>query len=254
MPLRLARRLTGHERTEKGNWLLGLTLAFVAGATNAGAFLAVHQYTSHMTGILSTLADAIMLKTWSLALASVGGIISFLIGAISCALLVNFGLRHRLRSAFAIPLLIEAFLMLLFGLLGSQLSHIKGLFVPITIMLLCFMMGLQNAVITNISNSVIRTTHVTGMITDLGIELGRLFYINKPGIERQPVIADRKRIRLFSSLLLSFFVGGLIGVVGFQRMGYAATIPLALVLGLLAAVPAYDDLSASWSVMPETPP
>lgn len=245
----MARRLTGHKRTERGNWLLGLMLAFVAGATNAGAFLAVNQYTSHMTGIFSTLADSLMLKAWPVALASLGGLISFLTGAITCALLVNFGLRHRLRSAFAIPLLLEATLMLLFGLLGARLSHIRGLFVPVTIMLLCFMMGLQNAVITNISNSTIRTTHVTGMITDLGIELGRLFYVNSPLSTHQPVIADRRRIRLFGSLLLAFFLGGLLGVVGFKHLRYAATIPLAVVLGVLAAVPAYDDLAASWSTV-----
>lgn len=227
--------------------MLGLMLAFVAGATNAGAFLAVNQYTSHMTGILSTLADSLMLQAWAVALASLGGLISFLAGAITCAILVNFGLRHRLRSAFAIPLLLEATLMLLFGLLGAKLSHMRGLFVPDTIMLLCFMMGLQNAVITNISNATIRTTHVTGMITDLGIELGRLFYVNSPQLNRQPVIADRRRITLFGSLLLAFFIGGLIGVVAFRHLGYTATVPLAIVLGVLAAVPAYDDLAASWS-------
>ncbi|BAH37140.1 MAG TPA: DUF1275 domain-containing protein [Gemmatimonas aurantiaca] len=246
MPLDLARKLTGRERTDAADRLLGMTLAFVAGATNAGAFLAVRQYTSHMTGIFSSLADAVVLRAWSVALGAVGALLSFLVGAAVCALLVNFGHRHRWRSVYATPLLIEAILMLLFGVLGARLAHVSGLFVPFTIMLLCFMMGLQNAVITKISRSVIRTTHVTGMITDLGIEFGRLLYVNMPSTGALPVRADRTRMRLLGSLLLAFFLGGILGAIGFQRLGYAATIPLAVTLGALSAVPAFDDLSASW--------
>ena len=55
------RRLTGDRRSADANRLLGLSLAFVAGAMNAGGFLAVDQYTSHMTGIVSSLADAVAL-------------------------------------------------------------------------------------------------------------------------------------------------------------------------------------------------
>ncbi|HEY0931726.1 MAG TPA: YoaK family protein [Gemmatimonas sp.] len=246
MPLDLARRLTGRERTHAADRLLGMTLAFVAGATNAGAFLAVRQYTSHMTGILSSLADAVVLRAWAVALSAVGALVSFLVGAAVCALLVNFGHRRQWRSVYATPLLLEALLMLLFGVLGARLAHIAGLFVPLTIMLLCFMMGLQNAVITKISRSVIRTTHVTGMVTDLGIELGRLLYMNAPDAGLLPVRADRTRMRLLASLLLAFFLGGVLGAIGFQRLGYAATIPLAITLGALSVVPAFDDLTASW--------
>ena len=52
MPVDYLRELTGHERQSRGNRHLGLSLAFIAGATNAGSFLAVGQYTSHMTGLL----------------------------------------------------------------------------------------------------------------------------------------------------------------------------------------------------------
>ena len=64
MPLNYARRLTGRERTAEANVRLGFVLAFVAGATNAGGFLAVHQYTSHMTGIVSAMADHLVLGAY----------------------------------------------------------------------------------------------------------------------------------------------------------------------------------------------
>lgn len=51
MPINYARRLIGSERSDTANRHLGFALAFVAGAINAGGFLAVQQYTSHMTGI-----------------------------------------------------------------------------------------------------------------------------------------------------------------------------------------------------------
>lgn len=59
MPLNYARRLTGPQRSAQANRHLGYTLAFVAGASNAGGFLAVHQYTSHMTGIVASAADSL---------------------------------------------------------------------------------------------------------------------------------------------------------------------------------------------------
>lgn len=244
MPIAFARRLTGAARSERSNVLLGITLAFVAGATNAGAFLAVRQYTSHMTGILSGLADALVLGEWGTAGAALGALLSFMSGAAVCALLVNYGRRRAWSSVFATPLLLEALLMLAFGLLGARLAHVKGLFVPVTISLLCFMMGLQNAVITKVSQSDIRTTHVTGLVTDLGIELGKLLYVNRFAHAHEPrVMADRVRMTILGSLLLAFGLGGVIGAIGFQRLGYAATLPLAVMLGALSAVPIYDDLT-----------
>src|SRR5919109_1493583 len=61
VPLNFARQLTGRERTKEANGRLGVVLAFVAGAINAGGFLAVQQYTSHMTGLVSSMADALVL-------------------------------------------------------------------------------------------------------------------------------------------------------------------------------------------------
>ena len=57
MPIRYLSRLTAPERSERTNLHLGMALAVVAGALNAGGFLAVGQYTSHMTGIVSSVAD-----------------------------------------------------------------------------------------------------------------------------------------------------------------------------------------------------
>ncbi len=243
MPIKYVRRLSGRKRSRDANRHLGFSLAFVAGATNAGGFLAVQQYTSHMTGVVSSMADHLVLGSHELVLNGVGGLLSFLLGAMCSAMMVNYARRRRMHSEFALPLLLEAVLLLCFGVLGARLAQIEGLFVPLTVMLLCFIMGLQNAVITKLSHAEIRTTHVTGIVTDIGIELGKLFYWNldRDGVRPQ-VLANRERLRVLSTLVLSFFLGGVIGAAGFKHVGYVSTIPLALILVLLAIVPAIDDL------------
>lgn len=247
MPFDAIRQLTASERTGADDVRLGTGLAFVAGATNAGAFLAVGQYTSHMTGIFSTLTDAVALRHWEIAAVSFGALIAFLSGAATTAILVNAGRRRGLSSAFALPLLLEALLLLVFGAFGSRLTASHALLVSATVILLCYTMGLQNAVITKISRAVIRTTHVTGMVTDLGIELGKLVYANRgTSAFSEPVRADRDRLRILALLLLAFFAGGLLGAVGFQNFGYVATVPLAAILGVLAVIPAFDDLRAAF--------
>jgi uncharacterized membrane protein YoaK (UPF0700 family) len=241
VPLQYARSLLGQARSQRANRHLGVALAFVAGAINAGGFLAVQQYTSHLTGAISSAADNLALGAWDLALDALGAVLSFLAGAICTALTVNYGRRRGLASEYALPLLLEAVLLLTFGVLGARLAGIDGLFVPVTVMLLCFMMGLQNALITKISHAEIRTTHMTGIVTDIGIELGRMLYWNRDPSQPK-VAANHGRLRLLSSLLLGFFTGGVVGALGFKHAGYLATLPLACVLCALAIVPAVDDL------------
>jgi len=242
MPVNFARYLVGRDRTVQANRHLGWALAFVAGSINAGGFLAVQQYTSHVTGIVSTLADQLALGHLGLVVDAIVGVLAFLLGAMCCALMVNFARRKKLASEFSLPLMLEALLILCFGLLGSRLAQFEGLLLPFTVVLLCFIMGLQNAVVTKLSNAVIRTTHMTGIVTDLGIELGKLIYWNRDPDHPMPVHADRERIVVLCGLLGAFTLGGIIGAFGFKYLGYVSTVPLAVLLAALAVVPVLDDL------------
>jgi uncharacterized membrane protein YoaK (UPF0700 family) len=236
----LLRGWTTVQRTAQNNIRLGMTLCFVAGATNAGGFLAVGQYTSHMTGVLSSVADNLILGQFALALAGVAALVAFVCGAMTTAWMVNWGLRRKLQSAYGRPLLLEAVLLLVFGLFGTGINVWAGLFAPLTVLLLCFLMGLQNAVITKISHAEIRTTHITGLVTDMGIELGKLVYVNRLNRD-DPVRADRHRLGIHLKLIGSFFVGGLSGAIGFKTMGFVATVPLSLFLLVLVLRPVLSD-------------
>lgn len=242
MPANYARFLLSTQRTADSNRELGFVLAFVAGAINAGGFLAVKQYTSHVTGMVSSLADNLAMGELGLVVDAAVGVLSFLLGAMCCAVMVHFARRRRLSSEYALPLLLEAALILCFGLLGAQLSTFEGLLIPFTVVLLCFIMGLQNAVATKLSNAVIRTTHMTGIVTDLGIELGKLIYWNRNPDHPLKVRADRPRMAVLAGLLIAFTVGGVAGAYGFKQVGYGFTVPLALLLAVLALVPTVDDL------------
>lgn len=247
MPVRTFRQLAHRSRTRRSNRQLGGVLAFVAGAVNAGGFLAVHRYTSHMTGIVSGIADDVVLGQFALAMAGLSSLLAFIGGAACTALLTNWARRRALHGEFALPLMLEAALLLVFGVLGAHLDLLVDVFVPSTVLLLCFLMGLQNAVITKISQAEIRTTHMTGIVTDLGIELGRLLYWNrtKAGNDRHRVVANRDKLRIHAAILGLFFVGGVAGAWAFKHVGFSATLPLAALLMLMALPPLLQDLRAA---------
>jgi uncharacterized membrane protein YoaK (UPF0700 family) len=175
MPTHYLRSLSGQQRRADLNLNLARYLTFVAGAANAGGFLAVQQYTSHMSGIVASIGSNLALGHHQLVLGSLLALLSFLAGAACTAIMVNWGKRKRLHSLFALPLVLESLLLIGFGLVGSSIT---------TVMLLCFLMGLQNALITKISKTEIRTTHVTGIVTDIGIELGKLIYWNDQSLRQ----------------------------------------------------------------------
>lgn len=242
MPIRYLASLTAHERTARANLHLGVSLAFVAGALNAGGFLAIGQYTSHMTGMVSMAADEFALGHAAVVVSAVLSVLAFVLGAGSTAVMVNYARRNHARNAYMPALLLEAMLLLVFGVAGAHLRRHELIDLSLTAILLCYTMGLQNALITKISNAEIRTTHVTGLLTDIGIELGKLFYWNRTlepaGVG--PVLANRRKLWVHLALVAAFAVGGLAGAFGFKHLGFSATIPLAVALVGLSLAPAFS--------------
>lgn len=245
MPINYLASLTAQERSARANLHLGISLAFVAGALNAGGFLAIGQYTSHMTGMLSSAADNLVLGQLPLVVTAILSIISFVLGAASTAIMVNYARRNASGNIYMPALLTESALLLVFGLMGANLQMHELVDLSLTAALLCYVMGLQNALVTKISNAEIRTTHVTGLITDIGIELGKLLYWNRvAGVEQgRFVAANRTKLRVHLSLVASFFIGGVAGALGFKHVGYIATIPLAVGLVIMSSAPIFKPQS-----------
>lgn len=242
MTLHYLAKLTSPKRTQASNLHLGLVLSWIAGALNAGGFLAVGQYTSHMTGIISTAADDLILLRYVPALAALLMLFAFIAGSATTAIWVNYAKRNFHPLHYSPVLFLESMLLLLFGMLGRGLLQHELITVSFTTMLLCYMMGLQNALITKISHAEIRTTHVTGLVTDIGIELGKFFYWNydQNKGENVEIRANRYKLHLHTSLVTAFFAGGVIGAAGFKYLGFVSTIPLALTLITLGVAPLLD--------------
>lgn len=234
-------KLTARPRTRRADLHIGMILTFVAGALNAGGFLAIGQYTSHITGMVSTLADQLVLRNFAFAGIAAVSWMAFATGAGSTALIVNYLRRRGVRNLYAIPLMVEAVLILLFGTFGGTLRQHELADVSLAVITLCFTMGLQNALITKISRSEIRTTHLTGLTTDLGIEIGKLLYWNRGHAddEEGPVRANRDKLRIHASLISAFFLGGIAGALCFHHAGFMSTVPLALALATIAIAPAF---------------
>jgi uncharacterized membrane protein YoaK (UPF0700 family) len=244
MPIEYLSNLTAKPRTRQSNLHIGIVLTLVAGALNAGGFLAIGQYTSHMTGMVSTFADQIVLRNFELASVALVSWLAFVVGAATTALLVNFQRRQGIANIYALPLLIEATLILIFGSFGGTLEKHELGDISLAVITLCLTMGLQNALITKISRAEIRTTHVTGLTTDMGIELGKLLYWNRrhsqdPSDMRVAVFANRRKLRVHATLIASFLFGGIVGALGFKYLGFISAVPLALALAAIAVAPVF---------------
>ncbi len=187
-------------------WILGggAFLAACAGCINAVGFLSMqHQAITHLTGTVSLLGVNLALGEWSQVIHTGEVFLAFFAGCVISGLII----RQRalqIGAPYGIALLLESCLLVtaawLFTRGNASGCHIAAL--------AC---GLQNAMASTYSGAVIRTTHVTGMITDLGISVGQL-------IRRESF--DRRRTGLYSVLLVGFFGGGVGGAAGFLVAGY----------------------------------
>ena len=225
-------RLVHPERSEAEDRQLAVVLAAVAGAANAGGFFALGQYTSHMTGYLAQLADNLAILNLWISFVSLLALAAFIAGAAFSAILINWARTRHSQHQYALPIAVQGCFLICFSWGWIFTSEAGRLF---SLACLCFIMGMQNATITKLSGARIRTTHATGMVTDIGIELGRtVFGTLQPG---SGVRADRRKLSILVLQVAGFLAGGVVGAVGYGAMGFYFSLPLAAVL-LTISVPA----------------
>ena len=164
----------------RSNVCIWMLMAFQAGALNIGGFMACHRFVSHVTGFATYFGYELTQTNASRAIGMLIVPFFFLIGAMISGLLVDIRLKMHKKPKYFLAFGIIFFLILIvfisgvtghFGPFGQPLNNINDY---ILLILLCFTCGIQNGTITTVSKSVIRTTHLTGITTDLGIGLMRL--------------------------------------------------------------------------------
>jgi uncharacterized membrane protein YoaK (UPF0700 family) len=187
-----------------------------AGVINAVGFLGVHhQALSHLTGTVTVLGMELGRANYGVALHALAILAAFFVGCLISGALISQG-RLRLGRRYGVALALESaalFLAVYFLRLGANTGDYLAA-------LAC---GLQNAMVSSYSGSTMRTTHMTGMVTDLGIACGHYL---------RGATVDWFRFRLYGVLLLGFFAGGMIGALGYGRYGYDTLLFPAILSGI----------------------
>lgn len=161
-------RHQGKSRTIKHNLQIATVLSFVAGIVNVTGFLAFKQLTTNVTGHFALfINDVADFEYWK-GLIYFLYIFSFFLGSFISGLLIEKFRENKKLNVFLLPTLLESLILLAIGLLSNIVSSD---YADLIICSLLFAMGLQNSFVTEISNAVVRTTHLTGLFTDLGIEI-----------------------------------------------------------------------------------
>ena len=197
-----------------GAWLL----ACIAGMINVVGFMGLEQHAiTHLTGTITLLGAALAQGKGSLALELAGAILAFLLGALLSGLIIRNS-SLSLGRHYSTVLALETGLLVLAVPLLEQ-HRLLGLYVAATA---C---GLQNAMATTYSGAVIRTTHLSGMVTDLGILLGQLL---------RGIVIERRRLAVCLTVISGFLIGSLIGAWLFSWLGFRTLLVPAALTGITA--------------------
>ena len=165
-------RHQGKTRTLIHNLRIASLLSFVAGIVNVAGFLAVQKLTTNVTGHFAFFVDELFkLDFWN-GFVYFLYIFFFFLGSFVSSYLIELISQKTERYIYVFPISIEILILCMIGIFGSNLMLENS---NIIAFYLLFAMGLQNALVTKISNATVRTTHLTGLFTDLGIELSQLF-------------------------------------------------------------------------------
>jgi len=211
---------------------LACTLAFVAGALNTAAFEIVGFFSANMTGNVSSLSDNLAKANIAPGIFFLEIVSVFIFGSAFSTLMVNSGRRKNVRAVYALNIIIEGLALVLLGIVEICMRPSSpGV---LLILSLSFLMGLQNAVVTRISNARVRTTHISGMSTDIGIELAMLCDVIRRKEPPQNAPLYLERLRLHSLTLVSFLVGGVMGIWLYRLLGYGFLLLIGISLIMLA--------------------
>ncbi len=232
----------GKKRTSKHNLQIASLLSFVAGIVNVAGFLAVAKLTTNVTGHFAFFVDEIFkLNFWN-GFVYFLYIFFFFLGSFVSSYLVELISQKNANYVYIIPTSIESLILLLIAVFGKTLIPDNPNLIACCLL---FAMGLQNSLVTRISNATVRTTHLTGLFTDLGIELSQLFFY-KEKEERKKLFSS---VKLRLTIISFFFIGGIIGGIFYSKIGLLVLLigTMSLILGII-----YDNIKLKIKLLQRT--
>ncbi len=239
-------RHQGPSRSARHNRVLAGYLAFVGGFVNSAGYVLIGSFTSHVTGNVGRLANDLADRRYDASAAVMPMILAFFGGAFLASMAIETSLFGRRANGYAVALLGEAVLLLLFTVISRSafLPHPRVQDAEAAI--LCAAMGMQNSLVTRLSGAVVRTTHLTGVVTDLGIETARWFrwwrgkmsetlHFKLSFGRNPPERPSPLQVSLLATIAATFILGAVAGALLVVRLGHATMIvPSAAVVACAA--------------------
>ncbi|MEN0060080.1 MAG: YoaK family protein [Bdellovibrio sp.] len=194
------------------NVAIWLTMAFQAGTINTGGYLSCHRFVSHVTGFGTLIGTEAASGKWyhALGVLSVPGF--FIGGTMISALLVDRRIQTNRRPLYPVVMFL-IFLLTLSVVLGGQIGFFGQFGAPIVkqdyilLAALCLACGILNATVTSAFGAIVRTTHLTGITTDLGIGLTRiLLHSHKIQPRTNEIRANWMRAGIITSFILGSYI------------------------------------------------
>lgn len=209
----------GAERSDRLNRLVAGYLALIGGFVNSAGFVLASQFTSHVTGNVGRAALDAATGQALAGLHAFGLVSSFFGGAFAAHLILANPRMRTVSRRYGIALVVEAALLAAFAATDAHAAFLSAA------------MGMQNSLVTRLSGAIVRTTHLTGVFTDLGIEAARWWYawLGGEASERPPPA----KIALLGTIATAFTLGALMGSAATVATGrFALGAPI---IALLAA-------------------
>ncbi|MBX7232561.1 MAG: DUF1275 domain-containing protein [Bdellovibrionales bacterium] len=226
----------------RSNIAIWMSMAFQGGLLNIGGFMACHRFVSHVTGFATFFGYELNQTDKSQASGMLLVPLFFLFGAMLSGWLVDLRLKLNKKPKYYVTFGIIFFLTLAVFTLGTwgAFGEFGAPFLPerdfALLALLCLVCGIQNGTITTVSKSVVRTTHLTGITTDLGIGIVR--FLNRDRLKN--TLPDEGRANLMRLGIIGFYVlGSVVGGFVFSHFMYFGFLLPTLTSGLLFTLMLY---------------
>lgn len=225
---------TKENRTLKENLMLASSTAFVSGMTNVSGVIAFLVFTANVTGHFSNFAENIVEKNLQQSLVFLLWLFLFFAGSFTSNFLVRWQSHKSNYKANALPIIIEITIFLFVAFYGQHYYDETLREKQVITGAIILSMGLQNGLVSNISGGLIKTSHLTGLFTDLGADVAEWLYPNTP-----KTTALKNRLYIRFTILGFYFFGALVGGYFFDKYEFTIFYFIPMILFTIL----YYDLS-----------
>jgi uncharacterized membrane protein YoaK (UPF0700 family) len=208
-------RVSKDKRTLKENLMLASSTAFVSGATNVAGVIAFLAFTTNVTGHVATLARHAAELNWHEMILFFVWLLLFFTGAFVSNFMIRSASHKSTYRAHSRPVIVEVIVLLFVAVYGDKFYAESQTEREIIIGFIIFSMGLQNSMVSTVSGGLIKSSHLTGLFTDLGGDVSEWLH---PASTRKDIVKHRIYVRL--TILAFYFLGGLAGGYFFNAFGF----------------------------------